>query len=191
MAGCYKILLFITAVAFLSSCSNDMAVINKIIDPEEEPDLLATNIKVLYTDSARLQMRLSAPIVKQFDAVKEPREEFPEGVHVLFYEKTGELKAELTANWAKNDQTTKIWEARSNVVLINSEGAKLETEQLFWDQQKAIVYSEKFTKYTTKTGSIATGKNGIYAKQDFSQWKLLSGNATLVFEDEQPTVSDE
>ena len=191
MDGCCKILLFTIMVAFLSSCSNDMAVINKIIDPEEEPDLLATNIKVLYTDSARLQMRLSAPIVKQFDAVKEPREEFPEGVHVLFYEKTGELKAELTANWAKNDRTTKIWEARSNVVLINSEGAKLETEQLFWDQQKAIVYSEKFTKYTTKTGSIATGKNGIYAKQDFSQWKLLSGNATLVFEDEQPTVSDE
>ena len=191
MDGCCKFLLFTIMVAFLSSCSNDMAVINKIIDPEEEPDLLATNIKVLYTDSARLQMRLSAPIVKQFDAVKEPREEFPEGVHVLFYEKTGELKAELTANWAKNDRTTKIWEARSNVVLINSEGAKLETEQLFWDQQKAIVYSEKFTKYTTKTGSIATGKNGIYAKQDFSQWKLLSGNATLVFEDEQPTVSDE
>ncbi len=180
----HKILPVIVSLAALYSCTNDMEMVNKIIDPEEDPDLTATNIEVLYSDSARLQMKLIAPLVKQYESVKEPREEFPEGIHVWFYEKTGELKAEITANWAKNNQLTKIWEARDNVVLINSDGAKLETEQMFWDQQKAIVYSEKFTKYTSKTGTVATGKNGMRAKQDFSQWRLLSGNATLVFEDE-------
>lgn len=172
---------------FLSSCTNDMEVINKIIDPEEEPDLFATNIEILYSDSALLQMRLIAPLVKRFEQAKEPRDEFPEGLHVWFYEKDGTLKAEITANWALNNVTTKIWEARSNVVLINSEGAKLETEQLFWDEAKAIVYSEKYTKYTSKTGTVATGRKGMYAKQDFSEWKLLSGDATIVFEEETET----
>ncbi len=180
-----KHLLIFLSVLVIFACSNDMEVLNKIIDPDEEPDLTATNIELFYTDSARLQMKLEAPLVKQYVEAQKPRDEFPEGIHVWFYEKTGELKAEITANWAIQDHTTKIWEAKSNVVLINEEGAKLETEQMFWDQNKAIVYSDKFTKYTTKTGTVATGKNGMFAKQDFSQWRLLSGNATLVFDDEK------
>ena len=170
----------------LFSCANDLEVINKIIDPEEEPDLTATNVEMLFSDSARLQMKLISPLIKQYTSAKEPRDEFPEGLHVWLYEKTGELKAEITANWAKQDITTGIWEAKSNVVIINSEGDKLETEQMFWDPKKEIVYSEKYTKYTTNTGTVATGKDGMRAKQDFSQWRLIGGDgATIVLKDEQ------
>lgn len=183
---CKYFLMFILLWGGLYACSNDMEVVNKIIDPEEEPDLVATNIDILYSDSARLQMKLQAPLVRQFAGAKEPRDEFPEGIHVWFYERTGELKAEITANWAKHDIATNIWEARSNVILVDkSKGSTIETEQMFWDQAKAVVYSSKFTKYTTETGTIATGRNGMYAKQDFSQWKLLSGDATLVFDEDE------
>ncbi len=179
-----KIWLFFVLMITVISCSNDMDVINKIIDPEEEPDVLATDVETWYTDSARLQMKMIAPILKQYVNVQNPRDEFPEGLHAWMYEKDGTLKAEVSANWAKNDHTTKIWEAQGNVVLIDASGARIESEQMFWDQEQQIVYSNKFTKYTTKTGNVATGRNGMHAKQDFSEWKLLSGNATLIVEDE-------
>ncbi|MDR1864534.1 MAG: LPS export ABC transporter periplasmic protein LptC [Bacteroidales bacterium] len=166
------------------SCANDMAMINKIVDPEEEPDMTAYNVEMLYSDSAYLQMKFVTPFVKQFTSAQKPRDEFPEGIHVRFYEKTGELKAEITANWAIHDHAEKLWEARSNVVLSNDKGEKLESEQMFWDQEKGIVYSRKFTKYTSETGNTAIGRNGMHAKQDFSEWTFLSSNATLMFQDE-------
>ena len=180
-----KYFLFTCVILGLISCSNDMEVLGRIIDPEEVPDVYATNVEVFYTDSARLQMKMTTPLLRQFAEVKEPRNEFPEGIHVWLYEKTGELKAEITANWANQDQTTNIWEARSNVILTNDKGEKLETEQLFWDQAKAQIYSNKFTKYTDSVGTIATGRNGMRANQDFSKWELLSGGATIMFEDEK------
>jgi hypothetical protein len=161
-----------------------METINKFIDEEIEPNVLGENVELLYSDSACLQMRLTTPLFKQFSSASEQRKEFPHGLHVWFYEKTGELKAEITANWAKEDETTGLWEARSNVVVTDYDGKKLETEQLFWDRQKGEIYSEKYTKITMEDGSIFTG-NTFWSKQDFSERKLGSGRGTILLKDEE------
>jgi LPS export ABC transporter protein LptC len=176
-------LIIFSLAAALFSCSNDMSTIKKYIDEEIEPDLLGENIEILYSDSARLLMKMSTPLLKQFSSAKEQRREFPEGIHVWFYEKTGELKAELTANWAKHDSEKDLWEARSNVVIISAKGEKLETEQFFWDPKKGIVYSEKYTKITQENGSVASGKS-FSANQDFTDAKFIDGRATIVLKDE-------
>ena len=171
-------------VAFFS-CANDMEVVNKFIDTESEPDLISTNILVIYTDSARLQAKMSAPLFKHYNSAKEQREECPEGIHVWFYEKTGEIKAELTANWAKHDIATDMYEARGNVVVINSEGKKLETEQLFWDPKKGVVYSEKYTKITSPDGTVAYGNTFTTAPNDFTKLILRKAKATIVLKDDE------
>ena len=180
------IILFLVAILF--SCTNDMDTVNKFIDTEIEPDIMGENVEILYSDSARLQMKLTAPLFKLFNSASEQRREFPHGLHVWIYEKTGELKAELTANWAKQDIATELWEARSNVVVTRADGQKLETEQLFWDPKKGIIYSEKFTKMTREDGNIATGDT-FWAKQDFLEYKLMKGRATIVLKDEEAPVN--
>ena len=180
-------------VTILSSCANDIETIKKFIDTELEPDMMGEKVEVLYSDSARLLMKLTSPLFKQFTLASEQRREFPQGLHVWFYEKTGELKAELTANWAKQDMATDIWEARSNVVLINSEGQKLETEQLFFDRSKGEVYSEQYTKLT-KDGSYEGAGESFWAKQDFSEYKFFnkSGMAkTVIYVKDDETETDE
>jgi LPS export ABC transporter protein LptC len=161
-----------------------MEVVNKYIDAETEPDLTGDNVEVLYSDSARVQTKMITPMVKSYESAKEARDEFPEGGHAWFYEKTGELKAEITANWAQHNIATDIWEARSNVVLVNAEGQKLETEQLFWDPRKAIVYSEKYTKITMPDGTVVTGDT-FWATQDFSEHKLSRGRATIILKEDE------
>ena len=183
MKSSFRILLVIL-VTMLFSCANDMEVVNKYIDAEIEPDLVGDNVEVLYSDSARLQVKMTTPLLKRYESAKEARDEFPEGLHVWLYEKTGELKAEITANWAKQDIATGLWEARSNVVVTSADGRILETEQLFWDTKKGIVYSEKYTKITSKDGNIGAGDT-FTAKQDFSEWELKKGKATIVLNDEE------
>jgi len=175
---------FLPFILAFFSCTNDMEVVKKFIDTESEPDFVTKNVITLYTDSARLQMKMSAPLLKQYNSAKEQREECPEGIHVWFYEKTGELKAELTANWAKHDVAADIWEARGNVVVIDNEGRKLETEQLFWDPQKKIVYSEKYTKITSPDGTMSSGTS-FTTPQDFSEPTLFNAKATIVLKDEE------
>ena len=181
----FRILLMILPLlTILFSCVNDMEIVNKFIDTETEPDLIADHVEMLYTDSARLQMKMVTPLVIRFTSAAKQRDEFPEGLHVWHYEKTGELKAEITANWAKHDVATDLWEAQSNVVVTRADGTKLETEQLFWDQKKGIVYSEKYTRITRADGTVLTGDK-FTSKQDFLEWKLSNGRATIMLNNEE------
>ena len=182
--GIRELFLYAFLMVAFFSCTNDMEVVKKFIDTEAEPDLISTNVVVLYTDSARKQMKMSAPLFKQYSSAKEQRDECPKGIHVWFYEKTGEIKGELTANWAKRDVTTDIWEAQGNVVVINNEGKRMETEQLFWDPKKEMVYSEKYTKITSPDGTVATG-NTFTANQDLSNYTLRKAKATIVLKDDE------
>lgn len=176
--------LALLAALFLFSCANDMEILKKIIDPEEEPDITGINVEILYSDSARLQMKMTAPLMKIYESAKEARDEFPKGIHVWFYEKTGELKAELTANWAKHDVKKDLWEVQGNVVITNTEGYKLETEQLFWDPKKGEVYNNKYTKITEPNGNMANGIS-FWAKQDFKPFRLIDSKATFYVKDEE------
>ena len=182
------VLIMVSSATILLSCANDIEQLKKIIDPEEEPDIIGHNVEMLYSDSARLQAKLITPLVKQFESAKDARDEFPKGLHVWLYEKTGELNAEITANWARHDIKTDLWEAQSNVVLTNVEGRKLETEQLFWDQQKGTVYSEKYTKITESNGNMYSGES-FKAKQDLSEYQLFNksgiGKTTIFIKDEE------
>jgi len=185
MKNIFRILLIILSLSTtLFSCANDMDVVNKFIDAETEPDLIGENVVILYTDSARLKMKLVTPRVIRFSSASEQRDEFPEGIHVWYYEETGELKAEITANWAKHNVAIDLWETRSNVVVTNNEGQKLETEQLFLDRKKGEVYSNKYTKMT-KDGSYEGSGESFWAKQDFSEWKFFNksgvGKATIYY----------
>jgi len=172
-------------ILMVFSCTNDMEIVKNFIDTESEPDFISKNVVMLYTDSARLQAKMSAPLYKVYNSTKEQREESPEGIHVWFYEKTGEMKAELTANWAKHDVATDLYEARGNVVVTNNEGKKMETEQLFYDPKKGIMYSEKYTKITSPDGSVATGNTFTTVPHDFTKFNLSKAKATIVLKDEE------
>jgi LPS export ABC transporter protein LptC len=180
------------------SCNYDLEILYKVIDTETEPDLTVENFETQRFDSARLQVRIISPLMKQFNSASEPRREFPNGLHVWIYEKTGELNAEITANWAIQTMETDLWEARNNVVVTNVDGRILETEQLFWDQKESVLYSERFTKITESNGSTASG-DSFWALQDFSRYTLTNRSRvgrTIIYvreeeEEEEENDSDE
>ena len=65
--------------------------------------------------------------------------------------------------------------ARNNVVVINEKGEKLNTEELVWDEEKELIYSNAFVKITTKD-EIIMG-TGMTANQNFTNYviKNISG----------------
>jgi len=189
-----KIRLTIAALTtMLLSCTADFDIINKIIDAEFEPDLIVENLETFHFDSARLQARLVTPIMKQYTSASDKRQEFPQGLYVWIYETSGELRADITADWARYDLDATLWETRYNVVVTTVAGEKIETEQLFWDRRNAIFYSEKYTKVTQSNGNMASGET-FWANQDFSIYRFPNKSgigSTVIYVNDDENGEDE
>jgi LPS export ABC transporter protein LptC len=71
-----------------------------------------------------------------------------QGVRMHFYE-DGERAAVLTAETAEVDQRTEFTTARGNVVVVNREGDRLESEVLHWNPETRLIHTEEFVRFTS------------------------------------------
>jgi len=168
----------------ITSCENDLEVVKTFSDPAKVPDITMTNFEIIYSDSAKVKARLTAPLLERYDSDKKKYSEFTKGLHVYFYNDSLSVKAEIVAKYAINYEQTSLWEARNDVVVTNTKGEKLNTEQLFWDQTKKIIYTKKYCRITTTDGNQHVGENGMEANQNFENWKLLGSTGTFSVKDE-------
>jgi hypothetical protein len=69
------------------------------------------------------------------------------------------------------------------VVAINEAGDKLETELLFWDQKKDIIYTDRFVKITTED-QIIQGY-GLESDPKLSKRRIKNMSAIIYINDEK------
>jgi precorrin-4 methylase len=74
--------------------------------------------------------------------------------------------------------------ARKNVEVINAKGEKLNTEEIIWDEQKKIIYSNAFVKIST--GDEIIWGIGMEANEDFTDYviKKVTGKVKVKTEKE-------
>jgi LPS export ABC transporter protein LptC len=172
-------------ILFVTACENDIAVVKNITNPKIMPDLSGMKSETLYSDSAKLKVRVLAPEFDNYETNASPYTEFPKGIHAYFYGDSGNVVGEMLSDYAIYNKNTDLWEARNNVIAYNPKGEKLNTEQLFWDVQKKIFYSKKYSKITSPDGSQHIGEGGFEAKQDFSSYKLFGSSGSLMFDKDE------
>lgn len=145
----YFITSFTLAVVLLLSCdkSIDMVPVTGVL---LLPSATAENFETVFTDSGKVQLMMTGPLMEKFDNDEEPYIEFKSGIVVLFHDGNPDPVGSVSAKYAKFIDAKKLWELRDSVVVINEENEKLETELLFWNQQKDIIYTERFVKITTE-----------------------------------------
>ena len=76
-----------------------------------------------------------------------------------------------------------LWELQDSVVAINENKEKLETELLFWDQKKNIIYTDRFVKITTED-QIIQGY-GLESDPRLSKRRIKNLSATIYINEEQ------
>jgi LPS export ABC transporter protein LptC len=168
------------------SCENDIETINALTSELDIPDQTGYDVEIAYYDSGRLQGRIITPEVNRYDRVDHPYIEFPKGMEVQFYNDSDRAESFIHAKYAIYYQDTHIWEARNEVVAENrTTHEKLETEQLFWDEDKKIIYSEKYSVITNSDG-VFVGQAGFDANQDLTNWTLRRSRGTANVKEESP-----
>lgn len=172
---------------FVFSCKNDIEQINALAFNPDQPSVTINNVEFEYTDTAKLQAKLITSIVNYYLNKEEPYYEFPNGIKVLFYNQDEKVKSTITSKYAIYKVEKELFEVRDSVVSINlEENQKVETEQMFWDQKKKIIYSNVFTKITSEDG-VHFGERGFEASQDLSNYKLFGSRGDMRIKDEETT----
>ena len=151
----------------LFSCTNNMQEVIDYLALKNLPIGVTKDVFHVYKDSGRITSKLITPLLHDFSNRKQhPYNEFPEGVKIVNFE--GKDSVTVTGDYALSYSQTQISELIGNVVVINhAENSKLETEQLFWDQNTQYFFSEKaFTLSTLKDTIYGIG---FESKEDLSQ----------------------
>ena len=146
------------------------------------PSLTARNIETVINDSGKLQVKMYAPIVEQYDNKVLPYTEFKSGIKVVFYEGKKDSVASVTSKYAKYTKKDNLWVLRDSVVVINEKGDRLETELLNWNQTTDRIYTDRFVKITN-VDQITMG-TGLESNSKMTVVKIKKVTATIYLKDE-------
>ena len=173
------IVLFLGAIMFFS-CQTNPKEIERRSDPTERPDMSGENMELIYSDSARVKYRVITPLYHKYNQKDKKYDEFPKGLKAILYDKEGKEIGSLTSKYAKKLEEEDIWEVRHEVVVVNSEGKKLETELLYWDMKKERIYSDRYSRLTAGE-QILEGNNGFESDQQLNNpvFKKITGKVEI------------
>lgn len=168
--------------AALSSCEKKVEVINLPV-VQNLPTMTAHNFETIYTDSGKVQLILRSPLLERYEEEKDSRNEFPEGLHAFIYDGNPTPKVSIVSKTAKYTEKDKLWELRDSVVVINEKGSILQTELLYWNEAKEMVYSDRYVKITDKD-QISMGTGYEYDMRT-GNYRIKDLRSTIYIENEK------
>ena len=172
--SCIALLVILFAI---TACENNLEEVKRITTRSNEPTQTITSVEILYGDSGFVKAKITGPLLQRYITDTSSNVLFPKGIVVLVYDKQFKQTSSLRANSAINRERKKIMEARGNVIVINEKGEKLNTERLFWDENKEKIFSNEFVKITTPD-KIIYG-HGFESNQSFSKYKIFNITGTI------------
>ena len=144
---------------------------------------VAHDVRIIYSDSALLRVIVSGPELKRYIYKFRVEEEFPNGVHVEFYDEQGNATAWLDAKYAIRQPNEKTIIARDSVVLFNIEGGRIETTELIWDERTHLLSTERFVKIVRPSGEVLTSY-GLKTNESFTEYELYSVQGDISVQDQ-------
>jgi LPS export ABC transporter protein LptC len=105
------------------------------------------------------------------------------GMDIIYYEGKKDSVGRVTSKYARYTNKKKLWELRDSVVVTNFDSRyKIETEELFWDQQKDIFFNDRFLKFTSDD-QIVYG-NGFESDSRLNKRKIRNVSGPIYLRDE-------
>jgi LPS export ABC transporter protein LptC len=163
---------------FLFSCSNDLETIKEISIQNQSvfPVETIKDCEIIYSDSSKVRVLLSAAIMNRFNHEKK-YVEIEDGLKVQFFDESGKKESELLSDYAIIDEENDVMQAQKNVVVRNVNGDVLESETLNWSQEKQEIYTDDFIKITT-ANEVIFGQ-GLVSNQNFTKYTIKKIKGTI------------
>ena len=167
--------IFFAAALFLSccfvwSCENSQRDID-VWTTKKVMKETAIQVQSYISQEGKMKAKLSAPLMYRVLS-SAPGDtmyvEFPNTLHVDFYDDSTKIETYLDAKYGKYFENQEKVYLRDSVVVITLKGDTLRCPDLWWDQQKGIFYTDKYAEYRSKE-QILNGGTGMEATQDLKK----------------------
>jgi LPS export ABC transporter protein LptC len=170
------VLFLIGTSLFFFSCSKKEAAKALIY---EGPLREAEDVLMHYTENDRVKAILKAKKIFEF---QNGDQEFPEGIYLEFFDKTGKLTSTLRANTAFFFKNESKWRGRGKVEVKNIEKQQqLNSEELFWFPGTRKINTDKFVTITD-SHDILYG-TGLDAMEDMSNYTIKNPTGSILVKD--------
>ena len=174
---------------FTVACSKEVKeVVDATYDPEKSYTMKATQVNTLISDSGITRYRIEAAEWIVIGKAKEPYWYFPEGIYVEKFDTLFHSEASIKADTAYYFDKKGLWHLIGNVEVESLQGEQFDTSELFWDQKKEKVYSDKYIRIQQKE-QIITGV-GFESNQNMTRYKIFNSQGEFPVEDTPKSASD-
>lgn len=180
-----RTLLFLPALLLFLSCQTKVKtdIPPELLTNKELPFLEATNFDSFITDSGVVRYHLVAPKLLIYDDPKRPYKDFPDGFIFQKYDLNRKIISQMSGNKGKYYDLEKKWEAFGNVVLLNSQGDTLKSEELKYHEKEDLIFSDQFVSIK-KGDQYLSGSGGFKSDTQMTKWSFIKTKGKLYVEGE-------
>lgn len=162
-------------MAMLFSCGDNYKRVGDEAKKNVFPVGIAENFVLTYTEAKNVMVAdsletsrvitvLTSPKSEDFTNLEFPYRTFPNGLLVDFFDDQNQ-KSIVKADYGIIYSATNLIDLRGNVVLESHDGKKLETSQLYLDQNNEWIFThETFTYTNPEDGTIMDGEGMDFSK---------------------------
>ena len=138
---------FVGSAILLFSCEAPKPV-EEVVSYDDVMTEYSENLSILQSENGYKSYHFQTPLMEGYAMARDPYREFRKGIKIEMFDKDSlsSVSATLTANYAIFYENRKLWEAKGDVVVVNKDGRRLHTSQLFWNQATHRVYSNVDSK---------------------------------------------
>lgn len=172
MLSTYTRFFFVTLLFLAFFGCRDIKEIDTFLKQEVDANIeKGKGIKMIYSDSAKVKMIVTAPVLERHIHPGREKEVFDKGILVTFMGNNGEPASWLEANTAIREVKTGRITTKGRVEFYDKV-KKLESPELVWDERRKIVYTDKIVRVTDAVQGDTTYGFGFEANQNFTLFEI-------------------
>ena len=154
----------------LFSCENDIKKVQDFgkrkMGVEE-----GKNIESIFSQGGNLRADLKAPLMLRY-LLDSPRVEFPNSVHVDFYDSAAHIESQLFAKYGRYVENEGKVFLRDSVIVFNIKQDTLWCNELWWDQNRQVLYTDKHIRLFKHDPRQLIYGQGLTADQNFKWFTI-------------------
>ena len=178
-------LLIMGSAILLYSCKAEQAAQEEQVNLETLMTEYSEDLSIQMSENGLKSYHFSTPLMEGYAMARDPYKEFRKGVKVVMYENdsTSNVSVVLTSNYAIFYDNRKLWEAKGDVVVVQTNGRKLYTQQLFWNQATHRIYSNVDSRIID--GDEVYDCEGFESAEQMKEWTYRKLRGVTYFEEDQ------
>lgn len=168
---------------FYASCSGQGKQLGNAVSRRDSTAIMTTRgVNMLISENGVIRYRVIAEEWAVFDSLVPPRNTMEQGLKLELLDSLMEVEAWIESDTAYNYYSKDQWELRHDVHAENIKKEKFDTQQLFWDNRRGLIWSDSLIRIE-QADQIIIGR-GFESNSNMTEYTIRKTEGVFPIRDE-------